>query len=172
MREAHATLFLDGAASARIEPLRMRWDPVMAGQIRPHISVTYPAEIPSASALRERLEAAAERVRPFRLWLGGIRCFGEPEQGVFVEVIDVDGGWRALRDAVGFTAERLDITPHVTLVHPRTSDRGPDAWAHLRGTEVGVGVKLAQAAITAFNGRTWETAATFDLGELPSLDCR
>lgn len=168
MRDAHATVFLDGAASARVEPLRKRWDPVMAGQIRAHITVTYPAEIPSASSLCERLEAATERIGPFRLWLGEVRCFGEPEAGLFVEVIDLDGGWLVLREAVGFTAERLEVTPHVTLVHPRTSERGSDAWADLQGTDLDVAVEVGQAGITAFDGRAWRTDATFDLTGAPS----
>jgi hypothetical protein len=102
------------------------------------------------------------------LWLGEIRCFGEPEGGLFVEVIDLHGGWLALREAVGFTAEQQEVTPHVTLVHPRTSARGLDAWADLQGTHLDVGVEVGQAAITAFNGRAWRTDATFDLTGPPS----
>lgn len=139
----------------------------MADQIAAHITVTYPAEIPSAPTLRERLEAATERIRPFRLRLGEVRCFGAPEEGVFVEVIDVDGGWLALREAVGFTAERLEVTPHVTLVHPRTSERGLGAWSVLQGTDLDVGVAVDQAAITAFDGRAWRTDATFGLAGPP-----
>jgi 2'-5' RNA ligase len=163
MRDAHATVFLDGAALARVEPLRKRWDPLMAAQIRAHVTVTYPAEILSASLLAARLEAAAQRVGPFRLWLGEVRCFGESRGGLFVEVTDLDGGWLALREAVGFTAERREVTPHVTLVHPRTSDRGLDAWADLHGTDVDIGVEVRHAVITAFDGRVWRTDATYDL---------
>jgi 2'-5' RNA ligase len=168
MRDAHATLFLDAAAAARVEPLRQRWDPVMADQIAAHLTVTYPTEIPSAPTLRERLEAATERVGPFRLRLGEVRSFGEPEQGLFAEVVDVDGGWLALREAVGFTSKRLEVTPHVTLVHPRTSKRGLEAWTVLQGTDLDVGVAVGQAAITAFNGRAWRTDATFPLIGPPS----
>ena len=72
-----------------------------------------------------------------------------------------------MREAVGFTAEQLEIAPHVTLVHPRTSERGLDAWADLQGTDLDVGVEVGQAAITAFDGRAWQTDATFDLAGAP-----
>jgi hypothetical protein len=141
----------------------------MADQLAAHMTVTYPAEMRSASTLRGRLEAATELVGPFRVRLGEVRCFGEPEGGLFVDVIDIDGGWHALREAVGFTGERLEVTPHVTLVHPRTSKRGLEAWTVLQGIDLDVGVTVGQAAITAFNGQAWRIAATFDLTGPPLL---
>jgi 2'-5' RNA ligase len=159
----HATVFLDRSVAAAIEVLRDRWDPVMASQISAHVTVTYPAEVASLDDLMQRVGAAAEKVGRFRLQLGKVRCFDRPEDGVFVEVADLDGGWRALRKAICSSAGQLDVKPHVTVVHPRTSDQGSSAWERLSGQRFDGEMTAAEISVTAFDGRRWFTVATFAL---------
>jgi 2'-5' RNA ligase len=159
----HATLFLDPRLSARVDQLRARWDPIMKSRIGPHVTVTYPGEIPKLDLMTERVSAAALLVAPFHLRLGNVRSFGRPEDGLFVEVDDLEGGWRALRSTVGSLAEPFAIEPHVTIVHPRTSDQGRAAWVELAGRAIGGEAKVDEVAVTAFDGVRWVSVSTFPL---------
>jgi 2'-5' RNA ligase len=159
----HATVFLDPRLAARVDELRARWDPIMKSRIGPHITVTYPGEIPTLDLMKERVSAAAQQTAPFPLRLGSIRCFGRPQDGLFVEVDDVEGGWRALRSSVGSVADPFAIEPHVTIVHPRTSDQGRAAWVEFAGHAIGGEAKVEEVAVTAFDGVRWVSVATFPL---------
>jgi hypothetical protein len=55
-------------------------------------------------------------------------------------------------------AERMiDFPPHVTIVHPRTSDRGQQAWEELAGTHLDARFTITHVAVTAFSGGRWLT---------------
>lgn len=164
LRRAHATIFWPPSESEEIERLRNAWDPGMAEQIAAHVTVTYPEEVPLADDLMARLAVAAEHVGPFRLRAGGMNVFGRPEQGVYVEVADIDGGWRALRDAVGTAHEPISVVPHITLVHPRTSHLGRDAWKSLEGTRIESEAVITAATVTGFDGTRWRILQTERLG--------
>src|SRR3712207_6378644 len=112
----HATLFL-GAGAEEIEVCRRRWDPEMARQIAAHVTLVYPEEAPDPGLLVDRLEALAPSVDPFRLALGETGHWGDPANGVFVHIVDVDRGWSHLRERVLSTPfHPIDVAPHVTLV--------------------------------------------------------
>jgi 8-oxo-dGTP diphosphatase len=146
----HVTAFLRGPAAAAVEALRAEWDPAMAGQIRAHVTVAYPAELADA-------RPSVPRVAPFHLRLGALAY---AEGTVFVEVDDVDGGWAAARDVL-LTADRLDVQPHVTIVHPRTTTRAPVAWAALAGRRLDVEVVVEELSVTEFDGRRWVSVVSF-----------
>lgn len=135
----------------------------MTSQIRPHVTVTYPDEIPTIEVMSERVAAAARRTAPFRLGLGGVRCFGRPERGLYVEVDDVEEGWRSLRQAVGSLSAPLAVEPHVTVVHPRTSKEATGAWAVLGGRTIGGETTVDEVAVTAFDGSRCVSVSTFAL---------
>ena len=165
-RDHHATIFVAPEPAAPIEAVRQQWDPVMAGQVAAHVTLAYPQEAPAVDLLEARLRAAARMHQPFRLALGGIACFERPEAGVYVEVHDLEGGLRALRDAVlapPFHPEKLE--PHVTLIHPRTSSRGREFWDTRAGAPAMAGeFMVTELAITAFDGARWIAVARFPLG--------
>jgi len=163
MVDPHATLFLGGEIGSRLEQLRARWDPRMAAQIAAHVTVAYPAEIPAIETMTRQVSEAADRVGPFRLQLARVRCFARPEDGVYAEVLDQDGGWRALRALIGSAAEKLTVEPHATIVHPRTSASGPAAWAELAGTTLDGEAQIDHVAVTAFDGLKWITVSRFAL---------
>lgn len=161
----HATACLDPTVADPLEVLRAAWDPAMAAQIAAHVSLAYPSEIASLDYLAERLAAAAAETSPFRLRLGRVKHFGAPEEGIFAEVLDVDGGWAHARNSLfaGATYD-LGIEPHVTIVHPRTTNRGIPAWKHLAGSAFSGETHIRQLSITCFDSRRWITAASFSLG--------
>lgn len=160
----HVTLFLDASAAAAIEPLRVAWDPAMASQIAAHLTVAYPSEVGSLAELTSWAGAAAKQVGPFRLGLGRIRHFQAPEHGIFVAVDDLDQGWRRLRESIlGAEPTGPEVVPHVTIVHPRTTNRGPAARQQLAGTSLGAEVTIDRLSVTAFDGRRWLSAASFPL---------
>jgi 2'-5' RNA ligase len=161
--DVHATVFLDPRLAARIDELRARWDPVMTSQIGPHVTVTYPDEIPTIELMSERVAAAARQAAPFRLSLGCVRCFGRPDHGIYVEVDDVEGGWRSLREAVGSLSAPLAVEPHVTVVHPRTSKEATAAWAVLDGRAIGGETTVDEVVVTAFDGTRWVSLSSFRL---------
>ena len=95
--------------------------------------------------------------------LGGVRYDEEAAGWTFVEVDDVDLGWASLRERVLDRSSDPAAQPHVTLVHPRTTNRGPAAWAALEGSRFDVAVTVSEIALTAFDGRVWQTAERFRL---------
>jgi 8-oxo-dGTP pyrophosphatase MutT (NUDIX family) len=135
----HLTILLpDGAVRSRVEPERSRWDPVMAGGVPAHVSVVYPEEVADFDGLLERARVVTRDRAGFHLDVREILRTEEPH-GVFVglRVTDRTGGLAELRHALlapGSTP--LGIPPHVTVVHPRTSDRGDAAFAALRAVAV------------------------------------
>jgi len=49
----------------------------------------------------------------------------------------------------------LSASHRVTIVHPRTSRRGGQAWAELASTRVDACFTITEVTITAFNGDRW-----------------
>lgn len=162
----HATVFVTGDAAAHLEPLRKQWDPEMAAMIDAHVTVAYPEEAPDPAMLRARLAAAAERVPPFPLWLGPVVAHEDkPGRGVYHLVEDPVGvlGWlREFLLAPPF--HPLDVVPHATIVHPRTSTSGRKAFKELGGLDPRVEFRVGELHLTAFDGSRWQVAETFELG--------
>ncbi len=140
----HVAVRPPAAVAAPLERLRARWDPVMAARAPAHVTVVYPEELPDPAA---QVAAVAAVVRaPFRLRLGAVRRDGG---WLYVEVDDLDGGWRDVRDRL-VPRGRLDAgPPHLTLVHPRTSSAADPAWRALRGRRVDRTVAVTELLVTA-----------------------
>ncbi len=103
----------------------------MAGQIAAHVTVTYPREIADLSELLQRVKQVAAGADAIPLALGDV-YLADHGTAVLIEVIDRDGGYSRLRSAV-VGPHASPSEPHVTLVHPDTSDRAAEAWTELRG---------------------------------------
>jgi 8-oxo-dGTP pyrophosphatase MutT (NUDIX family) len=134
----HLTILVpDGAVRDRIEPERSRWDPAMAAGVPAHVSLVYPEEVADFDGLLARAERATREQVGFPLDVRGLLRTDEPN-GVFVGVgvTDRTGAVPALRAALlppGSTPRGVPL--HVTIVHPRTSNRGEAAFAARRGAE-------------------------------------
>jgi hypothetical protein len=55
------------------------------------------------------------------------------------------------------------IAAHVTLVHPRTSARGPQLWAQERERSLHEIFEVSELALTGFDGARWQVMTTFAL---------
>src|SRR5262245_25157498 len=106
LRDHHTTIFVPPDVAAPLEIARQQWDPDMAAAIPAHVTVVYPNEAPAADPLRERLREATAHIAPFRLRLGPRACFGQPEDGIYVEVEDLDEGYGTMRAAILGAARR------------------------------------------------------------------
>ena len=153
----HATVFLDPERGGPVEELRSRWDPQMASQIAAHITLIYPEEIPDPAELDELAEIAAASTRPFSITLGPAFYVGSPADGVFFRVHDIDGGIGSFRARTVPPARAIDFPPHVTIVHPRTSCLGKQAWQALAAIQLEAQFTVTHLAITASDGLRWRT---------------
>lgn len=153
----HALVFLDPDRSGPVEDLRARWDPVMAGQIAAHVTLIYPEEVPPGADLGRLAAAAAAATSPFTIALGPAFYADSPAEGVFLLVDDLDGGIGSFRSAAVPPGHTIGFPPHVTIVHPRTSERGPQAWDELAATRIDARFTITRVVVTAFDGSRWQT---------------
>jgi len=158
-------LFPTGAALGEVEALRRAWDPAMAAQIAAHITVVYPDEHPGLAALRERIASVAAGHAPFRIRLGDVRAFPPPDEGcVYLEVLDLDGGFAALREALTVPPFRpIAFPPHVTIIHPRTSTRAAEFWRTEARERLALETTIDSIAITSSEGADYAVEARFPL---------
>ena len=162
-RDHHATIFVAPEAAGAIEAVRREWDPGMAAQIAAHVTVAYPREAPLIDLLVERLRIVTARMAPFRLRLGERAWSGHSEDAVVVKVEDIEGGCRRLREAILRSPfHAVTVSPHVTLVHPRTSRRGREFWDTGWRYE-GVDFTADEVTVTGFDGAAWVTLLRFAL---------
>jgi 8-oxo-dGTP diphosphatase len=158
LRYPHAVIFIGPRAAAPIEALRANWDPALADQIRAHVTLAYPDDSGGVDDLCERVARATARLAPFSVALGELAR----EDGVFLRIRDFDQGCRRLRAEIVGPA-RPEITPHVTIVNPRSTNRADQAWAALNGTAIEAELAVDSVAVVGFDGRRWRTAARFPL---------
>jgi 8-oxo-dGTP diphosphatase len=149
----HAGLFLAGPLADRIEALRSQWDPAMAWQVDAHVTVAYPGDVEGLDELIRRSRRAAIQVGPVHLQLAGFELHGGPDDGLFVGTVDVNGDWARLRRVI--TGDSAPTWPHVTVVHPRTTNRSAQAWNALRSTPLEGELTVGEVSITAFDSRRW-----------------
>lgn len=157
----HATIFVPAEVAVPLDVCRRTWDPVMAGQIAAHVTLVYPQEIPGAEWLIEKLRDVCPATAPLHLRLGPLAYFGRPEDGVYVEVADMEGACRQWRARVLHTPAEFPL--HVTLVHPRTSPRGRECWEQTNLQLPASEFLVNEVAVTAFDGAKWVTLHRFAL---------
>jgi 2'-5' RNA ligase len=162
-RDHHATIFVPPEQASSLEAVRRDWDPGMAARIAAHVTLVYPQEAPRVDLLVGRLRASVGHARPFRLRVS--RTIVHTDGAVHVDVEDLDGGYRALRAEVLRPPFRpVDFTPHVTLIHPRTSRRGREFWGREWRPPSAQEFTTREVALTAFDGVRWTVLETFALG--------
>lgn len=145
----HLTIVVGEATVPEVAAARHRWDPVMAAGVPPHASVIYPEDHDDLDALLTRARAVCPATPPFVLTLGAVTADADGAGGVFVALDDPTGGWSRLRRALLPAAGALHgIGPHLTIVHPRTSSRGPEAWRALSGTTFMGAIDVREIALT------------------------
>lgn len=163
----HATLFIPPPLGLELDEIRRYYDPTFAAQMGVHVTLTYPEETPDADLLAQRLDDLGRWAGPLPLRLTDVAVYGDAEGGVHVMVEDPSGaylGARAQLLAPPFDAHAVELAvPHVTLVHPRTSDRSAEAWAALAGTRFDADVLIERVALIAFDGFGWPASKVVEL---------
>jgi 2'-5' RNA ligase len=137
----------------------------MAAAIPAHVTLVYPDEHSGVAALRDRVKAVAEREAEFRVSLGDFRSFPPPDEGcVYIEVLDDGGHLRALRQsAVAPPFHPIEVPPHLTVVHPRTSDRAEEFWRARLVQNVRSQFLIDAITITSFENGGYVAEARFPL---------
>jgi len=140
-RRLQVTIFLPESTGSVVQQVRLRYDPVMAERVAPHVTVVY--EVPDQAVLTERLVAACATTPRFRIRFSGPQCWdGEPDRGIYLPVEDTDRGIAGLRGAIIRRPLRepanLLYQPHLTVVHARTAtvEMRRRAWSELSDWEV------------------------------------
>jgi 8-oxo-dGTP diphosphatase len=144
----HLTAVLPGGAFVtEIEALRRRWDPVMAAAVPAHVSVVYPEETVDEAVLLDRMRRESARLRAFPLDARGVER-AEEGRGVFLGATDRTGALTALRQRLLAPNPASVLPLHVTIVHPRTSEQGPQAFAALESNRVAGSMVVSELAFT------------------------
>ena len=107
----------------------------MASRIPPHVTLVYPEEVGDEDLLMERTAEVASLTAPFELSPGPV---GESNLGgVWFRVVDPSDSWSGLRDSIlGPPFTPYPVIPHITVVHPRTSERGAEALAAIDAVQI------------------------------------
>ncbi|HEY4216084.1 MAG TPA: 2'-5' RNA ligase family protein [Gemmatimonadaceae bacterium] len=115
---------INGAAAAHLREIQQRYDPRMAAELPPHITITgssgigpFPPETTDAQ-LRLALEPVAASTPPFEVLLLPPERF--MQSTVVVMRVDPNGPIRALHERIkssglSFEQPRFTFTPHATL---------------------------------------------------------
>jgi hypothetical protein len=114
--------------------------------------------------LEQRARSAAALVPPIVVTFTTPFYVGDPKDGVFLKVTDAESGIADFRLKAAPTEGAIDFPPHATIVHPRTSALGCEAWRQLAGLRLDISTVLTEVSITAFDGTRWVTATRFQFG--------
>jgi 2'-5' RNA ligase len=164
-RRRQASLFIPDPVGAAIDALRRQWDPQMAARIPAHMTLWYAIEAAPLTTLLPELAAIGRAVAPFRLHIGQAAVWETPQQGIYLKVADRDGGFATLRHLNPLrTADHRMMTPHITLLHPRTNGaQGPTAWQTLQHAQFFVDIWIDTIFLIEEGEQQWETIAIFAL---------
>lgn len=147
MPRRYLLFVLDGEAAETVQGLRRQWDPVMAERIDAHLTLVYPQEFDDEELLLERAAAAASNTAPFEVRPGTVERSNLG--GVWARVLDDSGAWAELRSSILTPPFRpYPVTPHITIVHPRTSDRSREALASLNGARIWQPLRVEELLFT------------------------
>ncbi|MEZ5246061.1 MAG: NUDIX domain-containing protein [Acidimicrobiales bacterium] len=155
----HLTLTFDENVVGDLATYRRRFDPTMAAGVDPHVTLVYPEEYTDLELLMARARSAAVGVSPFTLSAARFVTDGDDGQnGVFAEFGVPSDSWNRLRhELLAPPFAPTETRPHLTIVHPRTSNLGPYAWTELGSRPARchlVANELALTATIASNQRT------------------
>ena len=147
----HLTIGFDDADLPAIAEARRQWDPDMARGVPPHVTLAYPEEFDAETLLVYRAADAATKFGPFSMHASGVFVDGDDGiGGLFCAVSDPSKSWAGLRRLIlqpPFSPH--DVAPHITIVHPRTSARGAQAWDALRGSEFDYPLTVTEFYLTS-----------------------
>lgn len=169
MSRRHLQFILSGSVAEQIELLRRRWDPLMADRAPAHISLVYPEEHNNETLLLSRTATAADQTAPFRIGVDKVAGENEGLEGVWFLVTDPSKTWETLRNSLlSDPFSQLQISPHITIAHPRTTNSGPKALAALANFQITGNVELTEIAYTETTSRSMRILERFELAGTPA----
>jgi 8-oxo-dGTP pyrophosphatase MutT (NUDIX family) len=158
------SVHLDGPAARELDALREVWDPRMRRITPPHVTVVYPEETVDEDRLFESLGAASALTDPVTVTIGDVAGVDDGIGGVYATVDDPSGGLETLRDRLLLPPQRwLGYPFHTTIVHPRTSDRGPACLDMLAGRALDLEFVASEAVFTVTDEQRREVLERFPL---------
>jgi 8-oxo-dGTP pyrophosphatase MutT (NUDIX family) len=141
----------------------------MADRAPAHISLVYPEEHDNETLLLSRAAIAAEHTAPFRIGLDNVAGENEGLGGVWFLVEDPSKTWETLRDSLlSDPFSQLQVSPHVTITHPRTTNSGPQALSALANSQLSGDVELREIAYTETTSRGMRILERFELTGTPA----
>ncbi|HXV72965.1 MAG TPA: 2'-5' RNA ligase family protein [Acidimicrobiia bacterium] len=162
MPRRYLLLALTGEAAERVQRMRREWDPVMAERISPHLTLIYPQEVDNEELLLQRVAEVASRTAPFDVRPG--RAERSNLGGVWLRVVDESGTWSRLRATILTPPfAPYPVTPHVTIVHPRTSPWSSEALAAMNGAGIEQTSQLDEIIYTETGRRGTKVLERFQL---------
>lgn len=136
----------------------------MAVRAPAHISLVYPEEHNNETLLLSRAAIAADHTAPFRIGLDKVAGENEGLGGVWFLVRDPSKTWETLRNSLlSDPFSPLQISPHITIAHPRTTNFGPKAMAALANSQITGNVELREIAYTETTSRGMRILERFEL---------
>jgi hypothetical protein len=147
-----------------IERWRRTFDPETAAEIAAHVTFIYPEDLPEGAEFTRAVTRAAERTPPFTIGLGAAFIAETPARGVFLRVDDLDGGIATFRSVAQCTDRLIDLPWHVTIVHPRSTSGGDEAWRQLSSARVDDRFTITEVVVSAYDGARWIRAHRLRLG--------
>ncbi|MBW4671365.1 MAG: 2'-5' RNA ligase family protein [Cyanomargarita calcarea GSE-NOS-MK-12-04C] len=134
------SLYVPEPIRSEIDCIRAKTDPEQHSIIPAHITLCYDDEIEDWSQVIERIAEVA----PLTIEL----CFGTPIQldngGIFLPCISPANIYYSLREKIllGFKKVRLDVKPHITLLHPRHAVGRDRVWDEVKDYQVRDAIKF------------------------------
>ena len=151
------TAFLPPPLRSQLEIVRRRWDPEMAERIGPHFTVCH--VVPGGDDWENRVDSL-HASGPLRVRIGGVRNWGAPTGGIYLNVDDFDETVSLARRRLSVEeAPGVEYLPHVTLTHPRTTspDMAVAAWDELDGWTLNEFVSIDAVDVIEYDGLAWRT---------------
>lgn len=166
----HLLFVLDGETADRLQSLRMRWDPVMASRIPPHVTLVYPEETGDEDLPSEKARGAAGDTAPFSIWFDEVAGSDRGEGGVWFPVVDPSNTWDQLRRRILVPPSKPSgVRPHATVVHPRTSRRSAEALLELGGFRLPGELRMDELLFTETGDSGVEVLSRLPLAGMPPV---
>lgn len=154
--------------AVRIDDIRRRFDPVMAGRIGAHITLVH--DVVDHDRTGDLVASAAAARPPFAVRLTDADRWGPSRYGIYLHVDDHAGGvaelHRLLAELETPAWAKVGFRPHVTLVHGRTvtEETAEAAWSALDGFVADWDVELAAIELIELVEPRWRSVARVELG--------
>lgn len=166
----HLLFLLEGLVADQLQSIRSEWDPEMASRIPPHVSLVYPEEVTDETLLMERARTTTADTEAFVISLGALAANDQGRGGVWFGVRDPSNTWTRLRSKILLPPfQPIPIEPHATVVHPRTSSRGAEAFAALTGSRLKGDILITELSYTETSESGMQILNRLHLKLVPSV---